>query len=488
MNDRDLERRLRGWYDDAVSSHEPAPAELRGRVAAIPVTTPAPLRRRSGRGRVALLAVAAVLLIGGAVAGAGMVRLATDVRPSPPASLLATTQPSSSPTLTASPATPAPSPRLGPGLSWTGADTSTVRGEHSATLLADGRVLVIQDCELTGGPADPGGPSETAAEVYDPATGLFSPTGSLSVGRAGYSATLLPDGRVLVAGGGDCATATDNGTWASAEIYDPATGEFTATRPMTAPRQGHTATLLQDGRVLITGGFTGPQPGAAQAITLASIQLADTCQSTFLDSAEIFDPATGTFTPTRSMGTLRGGHTATMLNDGRVLLLGGACGVGRQPPQIYDPGTGRFTTTGSMLVSRSPFTATRLPDGRVLVVGGGAFSGDRSAEIYDPQSGTFHRAGSMVESRDAQTATLLPDGRVFIAGGSAWDGSGWQPLSSTELYDPASRTFVPAGSMGTPRSGHTATLLNDGRVFITGGGGSVSGVPAELTSSVLYQP
>jgi hypothetical protein len=486
MNDRELQRRLQGWYERAASSQEPAPAELRQRVAAIPSTTPP--GRLTGRGRLALLAVAAVMLIGGAVAGAGVVRLATDVQPSPPTALLATTEPSPSPALTASAATPVPSPSLGLGFSWTGADTSIVRGQHSATLLADGRVLVIQDCELTGGPADPGGPSEIVAELYDPAKGLFSPTGSLSVGRAAYSTTLLPDGRVLVAGGGDCATATDNGTWASAEIYDPATGEFTTTGPMTAPRQGHTATLLQDGRVLITGGFTGPQPGAARAVTLASIRLADTCRSTFLDSAEIYDPATGRFTAIRSMGTLRGGHTATMLNDGRVLLLGGACAVDNPPPQIYDPASGGFTATGSMKASRSGFTATRLLDGSVLIVGGGATSGDRSAEIYDPRSGTFHTAGLMLESRDVQTATLLADGRVFVAGGTSWDGFQWQPLSSTELYDPAATTFAEAGSMGTPRSGHTATLLNDGRVLITGGGGSVSREPVELTSSVLYQP
>ena len=309
--------------------------------------------------------------------------------------------------------------------------------------------------------------------------------------RAGKTATLLRDGRVLIAGGYNCARAGQDGIWGSAELYDPATGTFSPTGPMTTPREMHTATLLADGRVLITGGITGAQPTAAGGVILASIRTVDT-SSNVLASAEIYDPASGTFTKTGSMHAFRNDHTATLLADGRVLVVGGG-GEGyasRASAELYDPATGMFSKTGSLKTGRWLHTATLLPDGRVLVLGGRSPKDSvyRSAEIYDPQAGTFSKAGSMDEGRQQHTATLLPDGRVFVAGGYWSDGQRWRVLSSTEMYDPGAGTFTSIGSMGIPRDGHTATLLGDGRVLIVGGTDIGPKGGEGVTSAVLYQP
>jgi hypothetical protein len=186
----------------------------------------------------------------------------------------------------------------------------------------------------------------------------------MGTARLDYTATALPDGRVVIAGGWD-----GSKRLASAEIYDPATGKFSPTGPMTTAREGQTATLLSGGRVLIAGGVD------AGEVTVAS--------------AELYDPAAGTFSPTGSLATARSGHSATALPDGRVLIAGG-----------------------------SP-----VDDGSAVVA---------SAELYDPAAGKFSPAGPMTTAREAQTATLLSDGRVLIAGGN--DGS--KELASAELYQP----------------------------------------------------
>ena len=331
----------------------------------------------------------------------------------------------------------------------------------------------------------------TAAAVYDPSTGTFSPTGSMAQVRASASATLLDDGRVLVAGGYDCAAAGADGTWASAELYDPATGTFSPTGSMHAPRQDQTATLLADGRVLIAGGLTGPSPAAMTSITLASYELAET-DSGFLATAEIYDPTTGTFSKTGSMSAPHRGHTATLLQDGRVLVVGngGESSPSSKVADVYDPATGRWTRTGSMKVGRWLQTATLLQDGRVLILGGRSPKDSvyASAEMYDPRTGSFSSAGSMGEGRQQHTATLLPDGRVLIAGGFWSDGQNWRVLSSTEMYDPSTGKFSPLGSMGAARDGHTATLLGDGRVLIVGGEDIGPSGGVGVPSAVLYQP
>ncbi len=333
---------------------------------------------------------------------------------------------------------PLPFPELGPG--------------QPAALLDDGRVLVVGD---TGTPAE---------ALFDPATGRFSVTGSLSTRRANDTATRLKDGRVLVAGGDN-----ETGLLASAELYDPATGKFSPTGSMLSPREFDTATLLADGRVLILGGIG---------------------KGGYLASAELYDPATGRFSSAgNTLAPLGEGHTATLLLDGRVLIAGGDGSSPNAHPtaaaELYDPASGKFSSTGPMTAQRAFHTATLLNDGRVLLAGGESGNGfSSSAELYDPASGTFGATGSMSSARQNQVAALLRDGRVLIAGGDVGTGN---RLVSAELYDPATGRFSPTGAMTAERVGLTATLLLDGRVLVVGANVTGSGVDI-LNGAELYLP
>ena len=282
---------------------------------------------------------------------------------------------------------------------------------HTATLLPNGNVL------LAGGFVnsvwDYGGSSSySEAILYDSATGVFSGTGKMTANRGGHTATLLANGKVLIAGGAD-QDPTGSGL-ASAELYDPNTGTFTQTESLAVGRLLHTATLLQNGKVLIVGG----------ALTSTSDPLA---------TAEVYDPATGMFTTTGAMATARGQHTATLLADGRVLIVGGTTSTGTgdlhrtATVEVYEPSTGSFSVTGSMAEARTLHTATLLPTGKVLVVGGG--DENSTAEVYDPTTGSFSTTGGMEIGRSGHTATLLPNGSVLVAGGGIFAG-----LASAELY------------------------------------------------------
>ncbi len=359
------------------------------------------------------------------------------------------------------PQTPATSPTPAPSPSpwWTTATTgamASARMWHTATLLPDGRVLVAGG--MAGGTPEPG--INDSAELYDPRTGTFGPTGQMVTARERHTATLLLDGRVLLAGG---STPGSEGVVATAELYDPRTGTFGPTGSMTTARENHTATLLPDGRVLVTGGYGAEIYYAAP-----------------LASAEIYDPKTGTFAPTGSMTTARGHHTASLLPDGRVLVVGGSPGgyleatgyvwLALDSAELYDPMTGSFAPTGSMTTARYAHAATLLRDGRVLIAGGFEESthGLVAAELYDPTTGTFSPTGPMTTGRGSATALLLPDGRVLVAGGlSAY--TVWAEVFSAEIYEPATGVFGPTGRVATNRTGFTATLLPDGRVLRAGG-------------------
>jgi hypothetical protein len=355
---------------------------------------------------------------------------------------------------------------------------TTARARNTATLLRDGRVLIV------GGSAGGwGSASLKSAELYNPATGKFSLTGSMQVARAGHTATMLKDGRVLVAGG----HSTDlGGQWiaptthfpdmglplASAEIYDPATGKFSPTGSMIAARDSQTATLLRDGRVLVAGGFD------CSALT--------SCDG--VGSAELYDPATGHFSLTASPQEYVDPHAAVLLGDGRVLL------VGSTEMALYDPATGTFSGSTSPPTTYGPVSL--LKNGRVLRTGGYGFRPGfasvlfAAAEVFVPSTGKFSPTGSMKKGRSGHSSTLLSDGRVLVAGGGDTErcrahSCSSADLGSAELYDPATGRFSLAPSMKVGRYDHTATLLGNGRVLITGGhAGSVDG--HALSSAELY--
>ena len=339
------------------------------------------------------------------------------------------------------------------------------RGLHTATLLPDNKVLVAYGSNSRAYGKGTGYVGLSSIEVYDAGTGTFTEiVGEDGLGTYGHTATLLPDGKVLLAGGfvnsvwdyGGVST-SDHG----ATLYDSATGVFGGTGNMTASRGGHTAILLANGKVLIAGGANQDPTG------------------TGLASAELYDPSTGTFTQTGSMVVGRFLHTATQLQDGKVLIVGGALTSASGPiatAEVYDPASGIFTTTGAMATARKQHTATLLSDGKVLIVGGTTSTGmTATAEVYDPSTGSFSPTGSMAEARTFHTATLLPNGTVLVAGGG--DNN-----STAEVYVPATRAFGITGGMEIGRSGHTATLLPNGSVLVVGGG-----IFAGLATAELYQ-
>lgn len=360
--------------------------------------------------------------------------------------------------------------------------------------------LLIALCVVAIAPSTPTPTSSTTGSLVNGAAMLAA--------RSGHTATLLPDGRVLVAGG----IRRNQDFYRSAELFDPKSGRFSSTGEMLVGRVGHVAVLLRSGEVLIAGGWIGHGP---------------------TDEAELYDPATGKFNEIAHMITKRGRPEATLLHDGNVLITGGAdsggAGTNIVAAEIFDVRSLKFRPAGSMHYPRIAHTATLLPDGRVLIAGGRGSEVNASAEIYDPKAGTFSETGRMQTARYKHTAGLLPDGRVLIAGGS--DEHDWQgTLSSAEVYDPKRGTFtatshlndarfklpdeavqlrsgevlvaggnryaevydgssgkfaVVAGDMGDARHYMSETLLSDGRVLLAGG---YAYDPEATAQTWIYQP
>ena len=288
------------------------------------------------------------------------------------------------------------------------------------------------------------------------APGRIVRTGNMTVPRFDHTATLLPDGKVLITGG-----ISGNGNFlASAELYDHSRGEFVPAGKMHGTRgYGSTSTLLPTGKVLIAGGYNGAS-----------------CER----SAELYDPATNTFVVTGSMSAPRCSAIAVLLQKGQPLIMGGDQSRGDRDPavsaELYDPSTGRFSVTGSMRTPRDYFAGVVMRDGRVLVAGGSSEGQhpntkvESSAEIYDPRTGRFSPTGNMTTPRDKFAAALLPDGKIFVVGGQA-DSPFGQSLSTTEIYDPASGKFSLGPSMQFRRFklAHGVVALRNGEILVAGG-------------------
>jgi N-acetylneuraminic acid mutarotase len=354
---------------------------------------------------------------------------------------------------------------------WSAADSMAVtRIGPTATLLTNGKVLV--DGGYVSGTNAPSY-SLSSAELYDPTTNRWSFAPPTATPRDGGTATLLSNGKVLVAGGHDKIA---DKYLSSAELYDPVSNTWSSAGSMAHPRIAPTATLLADGKVLVAGGYNG---------------------TTTLVSAELYDPATYTWSAAGSMPIARFAQTATLLGNGKVLIVGGigAAFQSLADAELYDPINNRWSSAGSLATARDEHTATLLNNGKVLVAGGNDFvpgapyAALSSAELYDPATNTWSAAASMATARQEHTATLLVNGKVLVEGGQDLDLVNSPnidvALSSAELYDPVSNTWSSAGSMANARIGQTATLLDNGKVLVAGGFGQAN---YALASAELYDP
>jgi len=317
-------------------------------------------------------------------------------------------------------------------------------------------------------------PAFGAGETAD---GSWRPAAPMAQPREHFTATALKNGKVLVAGG--LSPGADPA--GSAALYDPVANSWSPTARMITSRSLHAATLLQDGRVLVVGGAEVPaQPAPA-----------------FLNTAEIYDPTKGAWSAAGAFGPVgRHWHTATLLKDGKVLVVGGrnqSHELSYADAWLFDPAkpaAGAWTQTGSFEVARRSHTATLMGDGTVLITGGQVSGHDASlndALIYDPPNGVFKPARHlMAVGRAVHTATLVPGGRVLLAGGTTHPVGGdlTRIQNSTEIYDPKTQTFKPAGAMVTPTSGHAAVALPGGGLLVAGGMGR--GTPDNTADAPIY--
>ena len=339
------------------------------------------------------------------------------------------------------------------------------RAEHVAALLPDGRVLVAGGRGAgAGGGFASGSIKLDTAEIYDPASEKWGRTAAMNhaKGREKFSAVSLKDGRVLITGGEDTRRESLN----KIEIWDPATGLWTQGAKMTKKRFDHASALLADGRALVVGG--------ANALRAPLVE------------AEFYDAAADAWSPAGEMSQSRTVHTVTLLQDGRVLVVGGSRGgIGLEiapydSAEVFDPATGTWTSAGATSVGHSQHTATLLQDGRVLIAAG--IGKVDTAEIYDPATDSWTVTEPMTKTRADHAASLLPDGRVLVTGGIG-------KFTSTEVFDPATGTWSAGPPMRDARYQHTSTVLSDGRVLLTGGNSEdESGDRAVTVTAEVYTP
>jgi N-acetylneuraminic acid mutarotase len=331
-----------------------------------------------------------------------------------------------------------------------GSDLLFPRMWHTATRLLDGKILLVGGSRARDDfLAD--------VELFDPATGISRRAASLHTPRHAHTATLLPDGRVLVVGGYSLPR-----QWLDdAEVYDPTVDTWTVVPPLYSHGSGHTATLMNDGRVLVVGGAIG--------------------SGVITERVEIFNPQTNAWAEAMSLESDRASQTANLLSDGRVLVAGG-WGASNVPvggnALVYNPQTNTWTATGPMVKMRIQAQSVRLPDGRVLVAGGitledvSLLKMSAKTEIYDPASNAWTATADLSQARYNHVLVLLPDGQVLAVGGARdYDNHLTENsfVREIERYDPVANDWRIVGELPQPREHATATLLLDGRVWVTGG-------------------
>jgi hypothetical protein len=332
------------------------------------------------------------------------------------------------------------------------------RGSQTATLLPDGRVLVVGGMQTLLVLA--------SAELYDPRTRRWSSAGSLTLPSWGHTATLLQNRKVLVVGGSQ-ADGYHVGSSSSAELYDPQTNSWSAAASMRTPRSFHTATLLPDGRVLVVGG----------------VKTSSDVSGEVLASAELYDPRTDIWAPAPPLSTARAKHDAILLANQHVLVFGGTQGVGYskatdalRAAELYDPTAQTWSSAPSMQYARILPSGLLLPDGRVLVIGdeGG---NEQTAEIFDPASDRWSSIANPSVGRADAMAVQLPSGNVLVAGGIG--------QTSVQAFDWRHDRWASGGNLSSIRGSATATVLTGGQVLVAGGFGSRS---LPWASAELYDP
>jgi N-acetylneuraminic acid mutarotase len=338
--------------------------------------------------------------------------------------------------------------------------TSWDRGTPSYSLLANGTILFVGSAESVGSNSLMGDTAINSTEIFDPLTATFSAAATMALPRkTGQAQVTFANGKVLVCGGlselidvyGSYETSA---SLAETEIYDPAANAWTAVTSMNAARSGHTATLLQNGQVLVAGGKDA--------------------NGNILSSAEIYDPIANTWTTVASLTTTRIGHSAILLNNGTVLVTGGTDSGSNwlNSAEIYAPAANTWTAAGSMQAT-SGYTTTLLKSGKVLFAGGLTNGGYdnlapvNTAEIYDPVAGTWNSAAFMSTALAYHTATLLSAGTVLVAGGEAADRLG--ATTSAAIYDPVANTWTSVASLNISRYNHLAIPLPNGNVVVAYG-------------------
>ncbi len=329
------------------------------------------------------------------------------------------------------------------------------RVSHTATLLPNGQVLVAG-----GDNSTIGGSPLASAELYNPATGKWTFTGSMTMPREGHQAVLLQNGQVLVAGGSNA-----SGTLASAELYNPATGTWAATGSMTAARSGFSLTVLQNGQVLAWQG----------------------------SSADLYNPATGTWSATGGPTSSVGGANSALLPNGDVLAIGLSLNT---PSELYNPSTGAWSTTGSTGTTMLNPITPEFSNGEVLATGSFAsgVASDSSSSLYDPSTGQFTLEAGPCSCRAFNGAKLQTD-QVLVVGGAISRQAQPYPItltiSSAELWSLSTQSWTSTGNLHDSRSGATVTLLQNGQALVAGGEQSTKQTNNQfvvLASAELFTP